>query len=67
LYLRDPTGTIATDVGFFIAEPQANVHVNLTRGQRIVFGVGYRATAGANFIDDQLNGLSGSISYQLMK
>jgi hypothetical protein len=43
------------------------VHVNLTRGQRIVFGVGYRATAGANFIDDQLNGLSGSISYQLMK
>jgi hypothetical protein len=65
--LRDPTGTIAIDDGFFIAEPQANVHVNLTRGQRIVFGVGYRATAGANISDDQLNGLSGSISYQLMK
>jgi hypothetical protein len=65
--LWDPTGTIAIDDGFFIAEPQANVHFNLTRGQRIVFGVGYRATAGAHFIDDQLNGLSGSISYQLMK
>jgi hypothetical protein len=65
--LWDPTGTIAIDDGFFIAEPQANVLVNLTRGQRIVFGIGYRATAGAHFIDDQLNGLSGSISYQLMK
>ena len=65
--LWDPTGTIAIDDGFFIAEPQANVLVNLTRGQRIVFGIGYRATAGAHFIDDQLNGLSGSISYQIGK
>lgn len=65
--LWDPTGTIAIDDGFFIAEPQANLLVNLTRGQRIVFGIGYRATAGAHFIDDQLNGLGGSISYQLMK
>jgi hypothetical protein len=65
--LWDPTGTIAIDDGFFIAEPQANLLVNLTRRQRIVFGIGYRATAGAHFIDDQLNGLGGSISYQLMK
>jgi opacity protein-like surface antigen len=65
--LLDPTGTIAIDDGFFIAEPQANLHVNVARGQRIVFGVGYRATAGAHLIDDQLNGLSGSISYQIGK
>ena len=65
--LYDPSGTIAIDDGFFIAEPQANVLVNLTRGQRLVFGIGYRATAGAHFIDDQLNGLSGSISYQIRK
>lgn len=65
--LWDSTGTIAIDDGFFIAEPQANVLINLTRGQRLVFGIGYRATAGAHFIDDQVNGLSGSISYQIKK
>jgi hypothetical protein len=39
--------------------------LNLSRGQRIVFGLGYRAVGRAPLLDDALNGLSGSISYQI--
>ena len=53
------------DDDFLIAEPQAQMSVNLTKGQRIVFGVGYRATAYANALQDSLNGVSGTVAFQI--
>lgn len=57
--------TIAVDDEFFIAEPQANVTWNITPGQRLVFGLGYRAVGGAGYIADDVRGVSGSIAFQI--
>lgn len=57
--------TIAVHDDFFVAEPQVNVMWNLSPGQRLVFGVGYRAVVNAPLLGDQLNGVSGSVSFQL--
>jgi len=57
--------TIAVNDDFFVAEPQVNVMWNLSKGQRLVFGVGYRAVANAPLLGDQLNGVSGSLSFQI--
>jgi hypothetical protein len=65
LRIIDPTGTVAVRDDFFVAEPQLNVMWNLTRGQRIVFGLGYRTVAGAPLLGDALNGISGSIAFQI--
>jgi hypothetical protein len=56
---------VAVDDSFVVAEPQLNVMWNLNRGQRIVFGVGYRVTGNAPWLGDRLNGMSGSIAFQL--
>lgn len=61
----DPTATIAVQDDFYVAEPQLNVMWNLNRGQRIVFGVGYRAIGSAPHLGDDLSGVSGSVSFQL--
>lgn len=60
----DPTDTVRVGDGFLVAEPQVNLLLNLSGGQRIVFGLGYRATAFADRLGDRINGVSGSISYQ---
>ena len=65
LRILDPTGTIAVRDDFFVAKPQLNVMWNLTRGQRIVFGLGYRAVGNAPLLGDALNGISGSIAFQI--
>lgn len=59
--------TIAIRDDFFVAEPQVNVMWNVTGGQRLVFGLGYRAVGHAPVLGDELNGLSGSIAYQIGK
>jgi len=46
---------------FFIAEPQVNAAWRLTRWMRLDAGVGYRAIGGAELLQDQLRGVSGSI------
>lgn len=63
--LVDPAATIAVQDDFYVAEPQVNVMWNMTAGQRLVFGVGYRAIGSAPLLGDDLKGLSGSIAYQL--
>ena len=50
---------------FFIAEPQANLLVNLTDWCRLNAGVGYRLVGAANDLDDRLRGVSGTIAVQL--
>jgi hypothetical protein len=64
LRIVDPAATVAVRDDFFVAEPQLNLLLNLSPGQRIVFGLGYRATGSAPLLGDTLNGLSGSIAYQ---
>ena len=49
---------------YFIAEPQVNGLVNLTRWMRLEAGVGYRLIGGADLLDDALRGISGSIALQ---
>jgi hypothetical protein len=61
----DPNATVAVHDAFFVAEPQVNMMWNLSPGQRLVFGVGYRAVGNAPLLGDQLNGVSGSVSFQI--
>ena len=54
----------------FVAEPQADAYIRLTRWAALDVGVGYRAIGGGDRIDNinvdhQLNGVSGSISVQI--
>jgi hypothetical protein len=65
LGLIDPTATVAVRDDFFVAEPQLNVMWNLSAGQRLVFGLGYRATGNAPLLGDDINGLSGAVSFQI--
>lgn len=51
---------------FFIAEPQVNALVNVSRWCRINVGVGYRLIGGASTIDDRLRGVSGTIAVQVV-
>jgi hypothetical protein len=50
---------------FFIAEPQADLHVNFSPRLRLVFGAGYRLVGAGHSLDDQLRGVSGSVSLQV--
>ena len=64
--VRIATGDEAiVDDNFFVAEPQVNMMWNISSGQRLVFGLGYRAVANAPLLGDQLNGVSGSVSFQI--
>ena len=65
LRLIDANATIPVRDDFFVAEPQVNVMWNMSAGQRLVFGLGYRVVGSAPLLDDQLNGLSGSVSFQI--
>lgn len=60
-----PDATIAVRDDFFVVEPQANVTWNISQGQRLVFGLGYRVVGSAPVLGDELSGLSGSIAFQV--
>ena len=49
---------------FFVVEPQASVIWHFTRWARLDLGVGYRLTAGAGALDEDLRGPSASIAVQ---
>lgn len=49
---------------FFVFEPQASVIWHVTRWARLDLGVGYRLTAGAGSLDEDLRGPSASIAIQ---
>ena len=50
---------------FFIAEPQVNAVMSLTKWLYLDAGVGYRLIGGADLLSDDLRGISGSIALQL--
>ena len=49
----------------FIAEPQVNALLSLTKWMRLDAGVGYRLIGGADLLGDDLRGISGSIAVQI--
>ena len=51
--------------GFFIAEPEVNLLVNLRRNVRLTAGAGYRLTSGGRDTDNRLRGATGSIALQI--
>jgi hypothetical protein len=65
LRLIDAEAMVAVHDDFFVAEPQLNVMWNLSAGRRLVFGLGYRAVGNAPLLGDDINGLSGSVSFQI--
>jgi len=50
---------------FFIAEPQVNGVMSLTKWLHLDAGVGYRLIGGADLLSEDLRGISGSIALQL--
>jgi hypothetical protein len=61
------TTTVSVGIGheFFVAEPQANLLINISRRMRVNVGVGYRAIGGTEGIDNRLRGATGSIALEL--
>lgn len=49
---------------FFVVEPQGSVIWHFTRWARLDLGVGYRLTAGAGSLDEDLRGPSASVAIQ---
>ena len=60
-----PNARVRFHEGFFIAEPEANLLVNLTRRLRLAGGVGYRLIGGARGTNDRLRGVTGSVALQI--
>ncbi len=58
------TQRVRFDQGFFIAEPQAEVVVRVSRWLAIDAAAGYRAIAAAHGLDSQLRGPVGSLGLQ---
>ena len=50
---------------FFVAEPQATFGARLTNHLDLNVAAGYRFTGLVDFLDDRLNGVTGTISLQL--
>jgi hypothetical protein len=59
-----PVGVIRFNDQFFIAEPQLNVLVRMTKRLQLNSGVGYRVIGGADGLGNRLRGATGSIGLQ---
>ena len=49
---------------FFVLEPQANISARITKGIGVSCGIGYRETAGADILNDRLNGPTANLAIQ---
>jgi hypothetical protein len=67
----DPRRTVLTNTivrfreDFFVAEPEVDVLLRLTRHLRLTAGAGYRFTAGERRDDNRLRGAVGSVGLQI--
>jgi len=50
--------------GFFVAEPEVNASVSITRAARLTAGASYRATAGFYGPESQISGFAGTFGIQ---
>jgi hypothetical protein len=55
----------STREDFFIAEPQVDAILALTKWLHLDAGVGYRLIGGADLLNHDIRGVSGSIALQL--
>ena len=62
--LTTTTASVRVRQGFFVAEPEANLTVRLTKGVRLAGGVGYRAVSRDHRNGTQLSGATGSLGLQ---
>ena len=53
---------VTFDETFMVAEPQAEVALRLAASWRLAFGVGYRFTNASDYIDDRVNGATGTVA-----
>ncbi len=63
LRVPDDTAILVREY-FFVVEPEANVMWHFAEWARLNLGVGYRITAGAGPLDDELRGVSASVAVQ---
>jgi hypothetical protein len=56
---------VVFDEGFFVAEPQVNLLVRVTRWLRFNVGASYRAVGGAGGVNERLRGPAGSVAVQI--
>jgi hypothetical protein len=64
--LRAPTSSrVRFSQGFFVAEPQVDVMVGLTRQVRLTGGAGYRLVGAEGRDDRRLRGATGSLGLQI--
>jgi hypothetical protein len=50
---------------FFVAEPEADIRVNLTKDIKLTGGVGYRLIGDARRVGDQIRGATGTLAVQV--
>lgn len=62
--LTTTTATVRLHEGFFVAEPEANLTVRLTKRARLVGGLGYRAVSRDRRDGTQLGGVAGNLGLQ---
>jgi hypothetical protein len=53
------------DESFFIAEPEFNLNLNITKKLRVGFGGGYRFIGGAGRISDRLDGFTANAALKI--
>jgi hypothetical protein len=56
---------VRTQQGFFVAEPEADLLIRVTRHMRLTVGAGYRAVAAERGADDRLRGAVGTLGLQI--
>ena len=61
----DPFGTFGHRQNFFLAEPQASIHLNVAPWLRIGGGAGYRLIGRGGDFTDRLRGLTANIGVQI--
>jgi hypothetical protein len=59
------TTSVRTHQGFFVAEPEADVVVRITKALRLTVGAGYRFIAAERGNEDRLRGAVGTVGLQL--
>jgi hypothetical protein len=62
--LTTTTATVRLHEGFFVAEPEANLTVRLSKRVRLAGGLGYRAVSRDRRDGTQLSGATGSLGLQ---
>jgi len=59
------TRQLAFREDFFVAEPEANLLVNVSSHVRLHVGGGYRAVTGAHGLDEDIRGATGSVALEI--